>query len=790
MKTPTFSVELGIDFDRRSKSSTPVRVEIDFDSLLREAGGAGLVDPHTILLRRQPREGVKIYPVQFDERLYYANRGWVAWLVDEPTADDKWRLEFDLRAENGHLVPAPRLPLVGVGEELYYNRPGPQPIGAPGRHAMPLAVDWNGDGLIDVIAASHHSNTIGMDWAGVFFWRNIGTNAEPRFAPPFRLYADGVDQVQRNGRMEDIRPQKEFVSEDYICCDVFDWFGTGRIDLITASRRGGIKVYRNSGRLDQVGLPRLELATKIAFPAEMTVGRYLQVKVRNWDGSGRPSLILASRHRNKKEYSEREQIILMLNRGRDSDSGDWKFTPIVLPISGSRIFGPDNSIADWRESNFTNHRATSIDVFDIDRDGKLELLCCHVKDRGGPIIEVWRNVGTDEEPSMMNQGGLPWSRDCTTFAFHFVRNAAFQGCIRANWYSDYGFRYFEQVGCDPFDPRSFHDTGPLLGEGCKIKHAGMVKGDPIDLRGDGAFDLICGDAGGFVTRVRNVGDRSAPAFSPPEKVVDAEGRPVRLNRESIMVDNNTEAETGQLKPFVCDWDSDGKLDILVGNNTNRIIWLRDYDPEQNQIREKVELKVRGLHDPFGYRKGPAAVDFDNDGRLELLAVDSLGIVSLSKQGEGGDGPRFLEPPIPLEYVDGKVILNSDIGKALAETEGVRFLEDLPAVWQEPAITLCACDWTGNGTLDLMISSCWYTFLLENAGDNQSPKFGYPKPIRDPEGRAIKLSQHESHVTAYDWDGDSRPDLIIGGESGGLYLFHHDWLSGIAHGVTLGTCVVA
>ena len=84
--------------------------------------------------------------------------------------------------------------------------------------------------------------------------------------------------------------------------------------------------------------------------------------------------------------------------------------------------------------------------------------------------------------------------------------------------------------------------------------------------------------------------------------------------------------------------------------------------------------------------------------------------------------------------------------------------------------------------DLFVSSNWYTFFLENSGTRDAPCFERPRPIRTPDGKAHKLSQHESHVTAYDWNGDGAPDLIIGGESGGLYLFHHDWLSGIAHTV--------
>ena len=765
-------IPLEIAFDRRAGATTPVKVELDFGRM---------IDPHTLVARRRVGGREHTYAVQFDEGLYYGPRGWVAWLVDDPAAGGEWRVEATPRAADGGLAAAPYLPPVGVGDEIHYNGDRWQPIAAPGRHAMPLTVDWDGDGLVDVLCASHHANGLGMPWGGVFFWRNIGSNREPRFAPPMRLYADGVNLTQREYRMYDIAPQREFISEDYLGCDVFDWFGSGRPDLITISQRGGIRVYRNTGARDAAGLPSLEMAATVPFPPLLAAGRYLQIKVRDWDGSGRPSLIIGSVSHDKETHLHREQIVLLRNTGRDPATGDWAFSPMVLPISGARI-GHDVRIADPEFSNFSNHRALSIDVFDVDGDGMLELLCCHVLDLRSPIVELWRNVGSVDEPAMMNQGQLPWSRDAMAFGFHFAHNAAFHGCIRASWYDDYGFRYFEQVGSDPFAAGSFRDAGALLGEACKVKHEGMVKGDPIDPRGSGAFDLVCGDLAGYFTLVRNTGTAAAPAFTPPERIRDAAGEPVRIYRESILHDNNSERNCGQLKPFLCDWDGDGRLDLIVGNNTNRIFWLEGYDPRRNRIAGRRELAVRGMIDPFGFRKGPAVVDFDGDGRMELITVDSLGRISVFHQGGGADGTLVLEPPVPLTYRDGGTLLNSDIGRGLADTDGVPFPAGLPSLWREPSITLAACDWHRRGVFDLFVSSNWYTFLLENSGTRETPRFERPRPLRTPDGKAHKLSQHESHVTACDWNHDGAADLIIGGESGGLYLFHHDWLSGIAHRV--------
>jgi len=279
-----------------------------------------------------------------------------------------------------------------------------------------------------------------------------------------------------------------------------------------------------------------------------------------------------------------------------------------------------------------------------------------------------------------------------------------------------------------------------------------------------------------MTLVRNTGTPERAAFAPPEQMTDRHGNILQLNRERLIPDNNSEGPCGQLKPFVCDWDGDGKLDILVGSNANHIIWLQAYDPRKNCYQQMVKLKVEGLLNPFGFRKGPAAADFDGDGRLELVAVDSLGRICRFAQGKGPDGAAHLQPPIPLKFTNGKPILNSDIGRALARTEGVAY--PVTRLWFEPSITLAVSDWTGNGTLDMFISSNWYTFFLENVGSNAEPRFKQPVVVSNPQGEPLKISQHESHVTVFDGDGDGRADLIIGGESGGLYLLHHDWVAGI------------
>jgi len=73
-----------------------------------------------------------------------------------------------------------------------------------------------------------------------------------------------------------------------------------------------------------------------------------------------------------------------------------------------------------------------------------------------------------------------------------------------------------------------------------------------DWDGDGLWDLLSGSDGGAVVWWRNIGTRGAPKFAPSVELVaasseapDAPGKRTQVN--------------------VCDFDADGKLDLLVGD---------------------------------------------------------------------------------------------------------------------------------------------------------------------------------------------------------------------------------
>lgn len=80
----------------------------------------------------------------------------------------------------------------------------------------------------------------------------------------------------------------------------------------------------------------------------------------------------------------------------------------------------------------------------------------------------------------------------------------------------------------------------------------------VDLDHDNLKDLLVGDYEGRLSFYKNIGSPESPFFSPGVWVLDNAGSTFDL--------------PGQLRtrPFVCDWDNDGQLDVLLGYGDGKI----------------------------------------------------------------------------------------------------------------------------------------------------------------------------------------------------------------------------
>ncbi len=171
----------------------------------------------------------------------------------------------------------------------------------------------------------------------------------------------------------------------------------------------------------------------------------------------------------------------------------------------------------------------------------------------------------------------------------------------------------------------------------------------MDLDGDGNIDVLSGsysrmdkDMAGLFQVLYGKGDGK---FRKAEVLKGTDGQPLIIPTKGE--DQLTEKIC--TRPFAVDWDGDGDLDLVVGNQTGRFYWFEGegkgrFNPKPEAIKVgKEPLAIKSGHaDPF-------VVDWDGDGDLDLVSGSSAGGVQWAenKAGKGRPPePKGFEPLIP------------------------------------------------------------------------------------------------------------------------------------------------
>jgi len=145
----------------------------------------------------------------------------------------------------------------------------------------------------------------------------------------------------------------------------------------------------------------------------------------------------------------------------------------------------------------------------------------------------------------------------------------------------------------------------------------MATASPVDWDDDGDFDLVVGSVKGKVFVNVNEGSHTEFRFGERKPLLAA-GKPMKVVQKS--------------DPIPVDWDGDGILDLLVGDETTGVTFFRgakertfaagvsvfngepvpalDYDELRAWWQKQSKLP--------GYRLRLATADWNEDGKLDLL----------------------------------------------------------------------------------------------------------------------------------------------------------------------------
>jgi hypothetical protein len=184
---------------------------------------------------------------------------------------------------------------------------------------------------------------------------------------------------------------------------------------------------------------------------------------------------------------------------------------------------------------------------------------------------------------------------------------------------------------------------------------------------------------------------------------------------------------------LADVDGDGRVDLLTGSDDccdrePGFFWFRREADGRYTSQPKIRVSV-GAHGTFMARFRATLVDWDGDGRLDVVAALS-GTKPGLYRSVGGWSP------------------------AAGEVGAPRPVEGSPEMFpHQPCIT----DWDRDGRLDLIVLSgrsfiAWH----RNVTASREPCLAGPR-------RLVSLPASESAVglSTGDWDGDGWPDLVVG-----------------------------
>jgi len=314
----------------------------------------------------------------------------------------------------------------------------------------------------------------------------------------------------------------------------------------------------------------------------------------------------------------------------------------------------------------------------------------------------------------------------------------------------------------------YRDRGRIRAGGEALDVYGLPSPNMDDFDGDGDLDLICGEFLDGFTWFENTGTREKPMFATG-KTLENEGGPIRMHLEMIV-------------PVGVDWDRDGDIDLVVGEEDGRVAWLENTGRIQGHMpvfRDPVYFRQKAEYVKFGALVTPFAVDWDEDGDEDLICGNTAGnIAFIENLGLAKPGKKKMpswNPPVILE----------------AGGEPIRIMAGVNGSIQGPAeakwgyTTLSVADWNHDGLNDIIVNSIWGKVVwFENTGTRGHPVLSPAKPVRivavdstvkpawnwwDPEPGHL-VTQWRTTPFALDWNRDSLTDLIMLDPEGYLSFF--------------------
>lgn len=621
-----------------------------------------------------------------------------------------------------------------------YNNPGLITDLGVGLWGIPLPIDYDGDGVKDLIVSCPD-----RPHKGLWYFKNIGTSSAPLFAKAQRLSKKGPNNI----RLSEVDGVPYVLAKD---TEYPNFFKTPFAETLEIKYEG-----------EQIG-------------ADYQKSRSNMWNYVDWDADGDKDIIVG--------------VDTWDDYGWDNafdSNGKWTRGPLhgyvylIENVDGKYINKGKLKAGNELMETFG---APVPCVADFDGDGDLDIICGEFVDG----LTWYENVGTREKPRFAK--GKQLSNKEGEIRFHLQMivpvvsdfdGDGFQDLIVGD--EDGRVAWLRNTGKKTKGMPQFESPVYFRQEADKVKFGALSTPCAFDWDGDGKEDIISGNSAGEIAFIRNLSGGEKPAFDEP-KLFKVNGKPFRIMAgENGSIQGPAEQKWGYTVLSIADWDGDGLADIIINSIWGKIEWLKNLGgndclelaapqpvtvawegetpkPEWNWWNPEPGTLVTE------WRTTPVATDWNHDGLVDLIVLDREGYLSYFERFRDADGKLTLRPGKRIFHGVNCSVYDPKKGVVNADP-GLLRLNEVKAGWGGRR-KICFLDWDGDGREDLIVDStsvAWFRNVKDENGEVWYEYMGNLKPWT--------LAGHSTCPTPIHWNAEGKPQLLVGAEDGRFYVILRD-----------------
>ncbi|MEM7232760.1 MAG: VCBS repeat-containing protein [Planctomycetota bacterium] len=616
--------------------------------------------------------------------------------------------------------------LAGDLERLLYRNPGLVVDLGVGLWAWPMPMDYDGDGDMDLVVTCPDG-----PYNGTYFFENPGFLENPGGDKLMPVFKPGkkIGKGYQNTRLSYVNGKPRVLVA-----------ATEFVDFL----KDGFKTRKRVYPLDKIHQGKV---------------RANQWHIVDWEGDGDEDLLVGVGDWTEYGWDDaydkngkwtrgplRGYLYLIRTPG---EKGPWQ-KPVKVKVGDAplEVFG-------WPSPCFA----------DFNGDGRKDLICGEFLDK----LTFFENISDTDEPKFAQGVRLADEHGNIAMDLQMIVPSA------VDWDGDGDMdlivgqedgrvalmenRGFGVRGAGGFArPRFFQQ------EAHELKYGALSTPFGVDWDEDGDDDLICGNTAGYISFIENLDGGVPPRWAAP-KDLKAGGAVLRIQAGyNGSIQGPCEAKWGYTTLSVADWDHDGRKDIIVNSIWGEILWYRNAGEKgKPRLESARRLEVAWKNKPqkpawfwwepkgnqlvTQWRTTPVAIDFTGDGLNDLVALDHEGYLSLYPRRREGGKLLLGEPQRHFFGKDNKPLRLNARG---AGKSGRR--------------KLSVVDFDGDGHLDVLVNSANADLLKGRLANDGSAYF----LINEGQLAERNISKHTTSPTVVDFDGDGKPELLIGAEDGYFY----------------------